>query len=348
LVDCMRWHFSMRRPKVIESLAREQGLKIVDVSQLTIRRVRRGKGFSYRNGTGSIRDKDELARLKSLAVPPAYDDVRYAANPSAHLQAVGTDSAGRLQYRYHANWTAVREALKARRLARLAGALPDIKRAVARALSAEDENAAFAIAAVVHLVSLTAIRAGGESYAKERGTRGATTLLKSNVRVNGRAMVLEFKAKGGKLMSKEIRDRRMRAALKRLMALPSRRLFQYRGADGAVHAVRASDVNDFLRSIAGRRISLKDFRTLVASTSALEALAKTAPETSERKKRSQLLTAVTAIAEELGNTPTVCRTSYVHDAVITAFEDGKLARLRKAPRSIRQKAHLLARLVSRP
>src|SRR5437016_147556 len=177
----------MRRPKVIETLASEQGLSIISLEALTIRRTRCGKGFSYRNGKGCVRDPRELARLRSLAVPPAYVDVRYAADPSAHLQAVGTDAAGRLQYRYHPNWTGVREALKARRLMRLARALPAIKRAVARALRTEAEDASFAIAAVVHLVSLTALRAGGESYAKERGTRGATTLLKSNVRIAGRS-----------------------------------------------------------------------------------------------------------------------------------------------------------------
>jgi DNA topoisomerase I len=286
LVDRMRWHFSMRRPKVIEGLAKEHGLKIVDVSQLTIRRVRCGKGFSYRNGTGCVRDKGELARLTSLAVPPAYDDVRYAANPSAHLQAVGTDAAGRLQYRYHANWTAVREALKARRLARLASALPAIRRAVTKALSAEEEHANFAICAVVRLVTLTAIRPGGEAYAKERGTRGATTLLKSNVRMNGNVVVLEFKAKCGKSVSKEIRDKRLQTALKRLMALPGRRLFQYRDANGELHAVRANDVNDFLRSVAGRRIALKDFRTLVASAKALDALALKWRRNSATRRRS--------------------------------------------------------------
>jgi len=337
----------MRRPKVIETLASEHGLRIVGADQLTIRRVRCGKGFTYRNGAGCVREEGELERLRSLAVPPAYVDVRYATDPSAHLQAVGTDAAGRLQYRYHPDWTAVREALKARRLARLARALPDIKRAVAKALSAGEDGADFAIAAIVHLVSLTAIRAGGESYAKERGTRGASTLLKSNVELTAGTVALQFKAKGGKSVSKEIRDRRLHAALKRLMALPGRRLFQYRGSDGAVHAVRANEVNDFLRSIAGRRISLKDFRTLVAPASALVALAKTEPEASERKRRSQVRAAVTAIAAELGNTPAICRTSYVHDTVVSAFEKGKLIRLCKPARSIERKARVLARIVSR-
>ena len=337
----------MRRPTVIETLASEQGLTIVGLEALTIRRIRCGRGFSYRNGKGCVRNATELARLKSLAVPPAYVDVRYAGDPTAHLQAVGADAAGRLQYRYHPKWTGVREALKTRHLARLARALPAIKRAVAKALAAPEENAAFTIAAVVHLVSLTAIRAGGESYARERGTRGATTLLKSNVRMSGRAIVLEFKAKGGKAVSKEVRNPRLLAALKRLMALPGRRLFQYRGTDGDLRQVRASDVNDFLRLIAGRRISLKDFRTLVASTNVLESLAAAEPATSERARRSQLRTAVIAAAEELDNTPTVCRTSYVHDAVVEAFEGGKLARMRKPPRSTARKAEILARLVAK-
>lgn len=166
----------------VETVAREKGPTIVGPEALTVRRQCCGAGFCFRRASGALlRASHEIARLKALAVPPAYTDVRYAADPSAHLQAVGTDAAGRLQYRYHAKWTEVREALKARRLAGLAKALPDIQRAVAKALQAKEVDAAFAAAAVVHLVSKTAIRAGGEAYAREHGTRGATTLLKSNV-----------------------------------------------------------------------------------------------------------------------------------------------------------------------
>ena len=202
-------------------------------------------------------------------------------------------------------------------------------------------------AAVVHLVSLTAIRAGGEAYAREHGTRGATTLLKSNVTLAEGLVTLQFKAKGGKAVVKEVRDIRLRAAMQALMALPGRRLFQYRDAEGAVHAVRAGDVNAYLCGVAGRRLSLKDFRTLVASAAVLEALAATEPASSERARRSQLRSAVTAVAEELANTPTVCRKSYVHEAVVTAFEQGALARLRKPTRSPIKKAEVLARIVAR-
>lgn len=336
------------RSKLVETLAREKGLTIVAPEALTVRRHRRGTGFTFKLPSGAVlKDRDEIARLKSLAVPPAYTDVRYAADDSAHLQAVGIDAAGRLQYRYHPKWTEVREALKTRRLAGIARALPDIERAVSKALHAETVDATFVLATVVRLVSLTAIRAGGEAYARDHGTRGATTLLKSNVKIVDDVVMLQFKAKGGKPVAKEVRDPRLRAAVEALMVLPGRRLFQYQDAEGALRMVRAGDVNAYLCTISGRRISLKDFRTLVASASVLEALAATEPATSERGRRSQLRTAVSAVADELANTPTVCRKSYVHDAVVTAFEQGALARLRKPSRSAAKKAEVLARIVAR-
>jgi DNA topoisomerase-1 len=346
--DVAHIHMTMSHKKFIEALAREKGLTIVSPAALTVHRHRCGTGFVFRQASGAVvRDPKEIARLKALAVPPAYTDVHYAASASAHLQAVGTDAAGRLQYRYHPRWTEVREALKARRLAGLARALPDIERAVARALAAETVDCSFVFAAVVRLVSLTAIRAGSEEYARERGTRGATTLLKSNIRLDEGSVTLHFKAKGGKAVSKEVRDARLHGAVTALMALPGRRLFQYRDADGSVRAVRAGEVNAYLHGIAGRRISLKDFRTLTASAAALEALAATEPATSERARRSQLRQVVSAVAEELANTPTVCRKSYVHEAIVTAFEQGTLARMRKPTRSAAKRAQALARIVAR-
>lgn len=333
---------------LVARLAAEQGLTIVGPEALDLRRQRCGKGFIFLGPTGRrIRDAAEIARLKSLAVPPAYGDVRYAADATAHLQAVGTDAAGRLQYRYHPRWTGVREALKARRLAGIARALPAIRRAVGRCLASREEgDVRFVLAAVVELVSLTAIRAGGETYARERGTRGATTLLKSNVRLADGCVLLQFRAKGGKAVSKEERDARFVAVVERLLALPGRRLFQHRDAEGAVRPVRAPEVNRFLQEIAGRRISLKDFRTLVASAAALDALAGTEPAASERARRSQLRSVVTEVAGELANTPTVCRASYVHGAVVEAFEKGAL-RVVRPRRSAVAKAEALAKIVAR-
>jgi DNA topoisomerase I len=339
----------MSQRSTVARLAEENGLVIVGPEALTLRRQRCGKGFAFVTPSGAfMRDPAEIRRLKALAVPPAYANVRFAVDPAAHLQAVGEDAAGRLQYRYHPKWAEVREALKARRLAGLAKSLPAIRRAVGRCLSLAEIDRRFVAASVVELVSRTAIRAGGEEFARERGTRGATTLLKSNVRLADRGVVtLSFKAKGGKVIAKEVRSTRLHAAVARLLDLPGRRLFQCCEGD-AVRPVRAAEVNAFLQEIAGRRISLKDFRTLVASAAAMKALAATEPADSERQRRRQVREAVIEIAEALANTPTVCRTSYVHDAVIAAFEAGALRRprTRKAKSPVTQ-AELLARIVGR-
>lgn len=337
---------SQRHSVLVRSLAKEYGLAIVGLAELTLRRRRCGKGFSYCTGGGNlVRNRQQLARLKSLAVPPAYTEVRFASDPSAHLQAVGVDAAGRLQYRYHQKWTDVREGVKAHRLARLCRSLPAIRRAVEKGLVSTGCTADFAIALVVRLVDRSAIRAGNESYARERGTRGATTLLKSNVAVRAETVTLQFKAKGGKTVCKDMRDRCLAKALRRIMALPGRRLFQYRGDDGSIRPVRANEVNAFLRNVVGRPVSLKDFRTLMGSAGVLDALVAIPVGSSQRKRRKQIREAVVDVAEELANTPTVCRKSYVHAAVVSAFEDGKLSRMRK-PRSSTKKAALLARLAS--
>jgi DNA topoisomerase I len=311
------------------ALAKRLGLRYVVREALTIRRLRRGKGWCYLAPDGqTIRDQGVVRRLARLAVPPAYVDVFYAEDPAAHLQAVGRDAAGRLQYRYHPDWEKVREQRKARRLAHLAEVLPRIRRRIGQCLAGEDSRE-LALAAVIELVGCSAIRAGRESYARERGTRGAATLLKSNVSVDGDHITLRFRGKGGKTIEKEFACPRFAGVIDCLRALPGRRLFQYRTDDGDVRFVRAQEVNVFLREIAGVQISLKDFRTLIASASMLDMLARTSPAKSERQRRKQVLEAVRAVAADLHNTPAICRRSYV-GAVVAAFEDGVLQRFSDA------------------
>jgi DNA topoisomerase-1 len=326
------------------------GLVYVSTDALTIRRRRNGEGYTFIAANGeTIRDEITRARLKKLAVPPAYEDVLYAEDPRAHIQAIGRDAAGRLQYRYHPDWEKVREQRKAKRLQRLVEALPRVRRAVNKHLGAAEPTREFALAAVIELVSCSAIRAGGEAYVKSNRTRGAATLLKSNVAVDGDTLALKFRAKGGKNIDKEFRCRRLAAAVNVLRALPGRRMFQYRGADGAVRIITASDVNAFLREIAGVKISLKDFRTLCASAAALEALAHIAPAASERGRRRQVKEAVTAVSEQLSNTPTIARKSYVHQTVVAAFENGKLEQFSERLKGRRSPAHrekLLAEVVA--
>ena len=184
-------------------LLRRLGLTYIATDELTIRRLRHGRGFRYVAGDGTPLRGEESQRLAALAVPPAYVDVLFATDPSAHIQAIGRDAAGRLQYRYHPDWQRVREMRKARRLARLAEVLPQIRRSIARHLGATEPTRAFTLAAVIDLVARSAIRPGSEQYARLRGTRGAATLLKSNISVYGETVRLCFRAKGGKRVEKE-------------------------------------------------------------------------------------------------------------------------------------------------
>src|SRR6201987_1659702 len=284
-----------------------------------------------------------------VAGPPAYAEVRYSPDPTSHLQAVGRDAAGRLQYRYHADWEKVREHRKAHRLARRVAALQKARRNVPAHLAGDEPTREFALSAVIELIARTAIRPGNESYAKLNGTRGATTLLKSNVTLEDDSIVLTFKAKGGKAVKKECNAAKLVRAIGILQSLPGRRMFQYRDASGVVRTVSTTTVNGFLREIAGIKISLKDFRTLMASAVVLESLSRITPAASARGRRKQVLNAVRAAADELSNTPAICRKSYVHDTIVTAFEDGILERFAatmKGYRSQSKREQLLAQVVA--
>jgi DNA topoisomerase-1 len=335
--------------KSTTAILQRLGLRYVQTEDLTIRRRRNGTGFVYLTATGrKLRDERTLYRLKCLAVPPAYEDVLFATDAQAHLQAIGRDSAGRIQYRYHADWQKVREIRKARRLAKLAGLLPKIRRWVSRRLREPEPTHDFALAAVIELVACTALRPGSDTYASQHGTRGAATLLKSDVAIKGERIALRFRGKGGKTIDKEFCSRRLAQALKKLLALPGKRLFQYRAEDGSICTLRRRQVNAGLRAMTGRTISLKDFRTMIASARALAELAAMEPKPSARGRRKQVLETMRVVAEDLANTPAVCRRSYVHDVVVAAFESGELQRMSSRngnARSIVAREQMLAKLL---
>src|ERR1700759_4776996 len=334
----------------VEELASDLGLTLGDQNELTIRRIKRGKGYSFIRANGTaIRHAGTIRRLNRMAVPPAYQEVRYSPDPNSHLQAVGRDAAGRLQYRYHADWEKVREQRKAHRLAKLVAALPKIRRNVSMHLSGDTATREFALSAVIELIARTAIRPGNESYARLNGTRGATTLLKSNVTLEDDTLVLSFKAKGGKSVRKECDAAKLVRAIGILRTVPGKRMFQYRDANGVVRGVSTTTVNAFLREIAGIKISLKDFRTLMASAVVVESLSRITPAASERGRKRQVLDAIRAAADKLSNTPAICRKSYVHDTIVTAFEDGILERFAATLKTQRvqfKREQLLAQVVT--
>lgn len=330
-------------PTKLRTLAKSLGLRIVQTRDLSIRRERSGEAWHYFNRSNRRITAARITdRLDRLAVPPAYENVLYASDPHAHLQAIGRDAAGRTQYAYHPKWEKVREVRKAERLTSLIEVLPQVRRALTARLNENEITREFALACVVELIATTAIRAGSEEYAKEHKTRGAATLLKSNAKCDGDVVVLQFRAKGGKDVRKEFKNARLSAAITRLGKLPGKRLFQYRDGDGNVRAVTANDVNAYLKEIADCEVSLKDFRTLVGTAEALQELVRIDPAPSAAGRKKQINAALTKAAETLENTRAVCRKSYVHPAVLTAFESGLLKKFAERIKAARSPAPVQA------
>jgi DNA topoisomerase I len=306
----------------------ETGLVRQSVDDLSIRRQRRGKGFTYLDADGCpIRDKRQLLRFRSLAIPPAYREVRIASDPRSHIQAVGYDEAGRLQYRYHPDWQHVREHQKIDRLAAICASIRRIRRRIAKDIEQPLGSEAKALAAVVMLIDRTHIRIGSENYVHTGQSRGAATLLKRNVSIDGTAVRLSFRAKGGQNFSTAIRTGKLARALAELQTLRGRRMFQFRNGRGRTVPVTAAAVNAYLSDIAGASVTAKDFRTLAACAEAGCRLAALAPAEKPTPRRRQVAGVIRDVAELLGNTPAVVRKNYVHGCLLTAFEQGLLPEL---------------------
>ena len=326
------------------SAADEAGLRYVSDSAPGIRRLRRGKRFVYRSASGRmLRDATTLARIRALAIPPAYEDVWICPDPRGHLQATGRDARGRKQYRYHPRWHALRNETKFDRMLAFSEALPRIRRTVARDLAREGLPREKVLAAVVHLLENTCIRVGNEEYARSNDSFGLTTLRDGHARVRGHRVVFEFRGKRGKPHRCQISDRRLARVIAHCQAIPGEELFQYVDEEGERRSIGSGDVNAYLRAIAGDGFSAKDFRTWSATLLAgveLLALGRIEPP-AERRRR--MLAAVDGVALRLNNTRAVCRRYYVHPGVLEAFEAGELERsFRAAPSSTRAR-HGLSR-----
>jgi DNA topoisomerase I len=211
--------------------------------------------------------------------------------------------------------------------ANLIDLMPGIRRSITKLLKQTEIDREFAAAALVDLIACTAIRPGSETYVRERGTRGAATLLKRHIQIRDDEITLRFPGKGGKQVEKVCRSDRLVKTIRRLQKLPGNRLFQYVSDDGSVRRLRRRDANAFLCKIANNQISLKDFRTLSACSQALAHLSRLDPKPSQRGKRAQIGSALRQVASDLANTPAVCKRSYVHALVIHAFETGRLKKL---------------------
>lgn len=320
-------------------------------SEPGISRRRSGRGFSYRDPAGAtITDPRVLHRIRSLAVPPAWRDVWICPQPGAQLQAIGIDARGRKQYRYHERFRAAQEALKFGRLARFGQALPRLRRQIRRDLAAQGLPRDRVLAALVRILDLTALRVGGESYARDNGSYGLTTLRRRHVRVHGSKVELAFRGKGQKAVRVMVDDAAVAAVVRRCRKAGARHVFVWRGSDGSLRTVADANVNRYIRRAAGSHHSAKDFRTWAATVAAAGALrhAGAAARSASPAQRKHLLVAAVAVAaQEIGDTPAVTRRSYVHPRVLDALEAGRPPRVRARKRSGQRADEALAMAVLR-
>jgi DNA topoisomerase-1 len=269
-------------------------------------------------GGKAVRDAAELARIKALAIPPAYTDVWISPDPRGHIQATGRDARGRKQYRYHKKWRDVRDETKFDRMIGFAKALPRIRAGMARDLALPGLPREKVLATVVALLEETAIRVGNEEYARDNASYGLTTMLEEHVRVRGEVLRFRFRGKSGKDHDIAVRDKRLAKIVKACLGLPGEELFGYLDDDGERHAIASQDVNAYLRELAGDDFTAKDFRTWEATLGCALALAASRAETAGERKLAVTL-AIKTVADRLGNTPAVCKKSYIHPAVIDEF-----------------------------
>ena len=307
------------------SEARAAGLRYVTDSSPGIRRkYRRNRPYYLSPDGQEIRDEATTGRIRALAIPPAWTDVWISPSERGHIQATGRDARGRKQYRYHPRWREVRDETKYTRMIAFGRALPRIRRRVEHDMALPGLPREKVLATVVRLLETTLIRVGNDEYARANRSFGLTTMRDRHAQVNGASLQFEFQGKAGKAHSVGIKDRRLARIVKQCRDMPGYELFQYVDEAGERRVVDSGDVNQYLREVAGDEFSAKDFRTWAGTVLATLALQEFEAFDSEAQAKRNVVAAVERVAQRLGNTPTICRKSYIHPAVLDEYLQGTM------------------------
>lgn len=289
-------------------------------------RHRRGKSFAYVSLTGRpVRDRSTIARIRALAIPPAWTHVWISPDPDGHIQATGRDARDRKQYRYHPKWREVRDAVKYHRLVDFCRALPKIRRAVERDLECACLCKRKVVATIVSLMERAQLRVGNEEYARHNGSYGATTLRNRHVKIKGATLELSYRGKSGIERRIEVHDRKLAKIVRQCHDLPGRRLFEYIDEAGDVKPVTSADVNEYLRDASDGDFTAKDYRTWAATMAAALLLCALDRPGNQRACKRCVNEMLAKVADRLGHTPAICRKSYIHPQVIEDFMTNRLA-----------------------
>ncbi|MFT4077022.1 MAG: DNA topoisomerase IB [Asticcacaulis sp.] len=308
-----------------EAQARAQGLRYVSDARPGFTRKRYGKHFHFFDTKGErIRDAAVIARIRKLAIPPAYTHVWICPHANGHIQATGLDAKGRKQYRYHVEWRTLRDASKFSHILAFGDFLPKLRAVTTEHMSQRGLTRDKVLATVVTLLEKTLIRVGNDEYAKTNQSYGLTTLRHRHVDVSGHTIRFRFKGKSGKEWNLKLTDRRIARVVRACADIDGQELFKYIDDNGEVRDVTSGDVNAYLKSITGEAFTAKDFRTWTGTVLAALALHDYAEFDTEVQAKKNVVAAIERVSKKLGNTPTVCRKSYIHPQIIDAYMDGSL------------------------
>lgn len=320
--------------------AKSAGLVYVSADHPGIRRAGSPKNPRYL-GTNNraVTDKNTLARIKRLAIPPAWTDVWICPVDNGHLQATGRDARGRKQYRYHSHWRQVRDESKYNRMLEFAKILPKVRQRIESDLKLSGLPREKVLATVIKILETGLIRVGNDEYARTNKSFGLTTMQDRHVDVNGATIRFQFRGKSGKYHQIDIEDRRLARIVDHCQSIPGQELFQFIGDDGKPHDITSTDVNEYLQEITQSDFTAKDFRTWGGTVLAAMALQEFEKFDTKTQAKKNLVRAIEAVAQRLGNTPAICRKCYIHPEIMTSYLDGTMIdtfrkraeRLRKVP-----------------
>lgn len=311
-----------------EASAEAANLRYVSDGERGILRIRKGNTFSYELNGSEVKDEKTVERIKSLVLPPAWEEVWICKDANGHLQATGIDVKGRKQYRYHPAWSALRSQTKFYHLYELGKALPAIRACLANHLALPGLPEEKVLAAVVSIMQETGIRIGNGAYEKLYGSFGLSTLKDKHVRINGSEVSFAFRGKKGVSQKLSLRSRKLAGIVRKCRDIPGAELFQYVDAEGGHHPIDSGRVNTYIKEISGGHFTAKDFRTWTGTLTALAAFREIGcAYGTQTESKQKVNTALDKVAAHLGNTRTVCRKYYVHPAILDHFECGKLEQL---------------------
>jgi DNA topoisomerase-1 len=323
----------------VASAIAEEGLRYASDSSPGYRRKRTGTSFTYYDKDGKrITDKAVIRRIKSIGIPPAYEFVWICPSANGHIQATGLDARGRKQYRYHPKWRELRDQNKYEHIMRFAAALPALRCRVASDMKRDGLPREKVLATIVSLLEKTLIRVGNAEYAEQNKSYGLTTIHRKHVAIGRGVLRFDFTGKSGKQWKLQVEDKRIAAIVKRCAEIPGHELFKYRDGDGQSRTVDSGDVNQYIREITQQDFSAKDFRTWAGTVLAALALSEFKKYDSQAEAKRNVVAAIEKVAKQLGNTPAICRKSYVHPEILNAYIAGDLVKMidAKIARKFRQ------------